>query len=638
MTVVDKTPNALASARIWWPSGLMVYLKCRVCWQIALTVFLCIVAIEGAILVPSVRSFERDLLLRIEESSLNALVTVVEIHGSAATSTDLAEFADPLARGTAIRGVILHNSDGEPLVAFGEKPSLNSERTLTNNSRLGRFFTGSLRTKNGTRYDVEWPREVTGLRGDVAVRLDASWIDSELMAFIGRIALLVLMISIFVSGGAMIVLGRTILRPMLQVRDAVVAAYDDPAQADTYRPVYDHRNEMGELVRALNHLLVRISRTHREDLAMLNAMVNETDVAITACDGDGVPVYANNAALLLCGCGTLDEMRKEGLPLIEPLHNGGAPLPLKELLADGWFSGEAVFSTSIGDTVPSYVNAGVLADDNDQPLRYYATITDISEVRETQERLHLRNLELAAAERTKSRFLANMSHEFRTPLNAIIGFSELVSDELAESNPSLRQRAYVDDIRKSGLHLLGIINDVLDMAKVESGAMTLQIGEVTVTDVIDDALRMVSKQIEERELKITVDIDKNVPSVQADELKFRQIMVNLLSNAVKFTPDGGAVSVSAHLGYSDTLGNHLSVVVADTGVGIAAGELQTILEPFGQGATVNSSQLGGTGLGLALCKALAEAHKGTFSIDSEIGSGTKAILCLPMAHAAKNAA
>lgn len=616
----------------------MVYLKCRVCWQLALAVFLCIVAIETAILIPSVRSFERDLLLRLEESSLSALAAVVEIRGGEATSADLAQFEAAFARATPIRGGSLLGPNNQPIATFGEQPDLITNLEKTSDSRLSRFITGRSRSENGTRYDVRWSQEDTGLIGDIIMRLDSSSINAELIAFVIRIAWLVLIISVFVSGGAMIVIGRTVLTPMLQVRDAVVAAWNDPAQADTYRLDYRRRNEMGELVIALNRLLVRISRTHREELAMLNAVANETNVAITACDEMGMLIYANDAALSLCRCRSMLEMQGKGLPRFERPDGDGAPITLKELLAGGGFSGETTLYTGAGNPVPGYVNAGVLTNDSDQTLRYFATIADISDVREAQERLRQRNLELAAAEQTKSRFLANMSHEFRTPLNAIIGFSELIGDELAGSNGNARHRTYIEDIRKSGMHLLSIITDVLDMAKVESGTMGVHFSDVSVTDVIDDALRMVSQQVKEKKLTVKVDFDKRLPTLRADELKLRQILLNLLTNAVKFTPEGGTITVSASPGHSEKLGECFKIVISDTGVGIAADELESVLEPFGQGAQTGQLQLGGAGLGLALCKALTEAHDGTFTLDSELGEGTTATLHIPINRAMENAA
>ena len=597
---------------------------------------MCIVAIETVILIPSVRSFERDLLLRLEESSFNALATVVEIHGGEATSADIARFERAFANATAIRGGSLLGPNGRRIATFGERPDLIA-KAKTNDSRLDRFITGRSRTENGTRYDVRWPQTETGLAGDLVVRLDSSWINAELVAFVMRIAGLVLMISVFVCGGAMIVLGRTILTPMLRIRDAVVSAIDDPAQADTYRLDYRHRNEISELVTALNRLLVRISRTHREELAMLNAVANETNVAIAACDDAGMLIYVNDAALSLCGCKSMMEMQGKGLPRFERPDGDGAPVTLHELLADGAFSGEATLYTGAGDPMPGYVNAGVLTNDSNQPLRYFATIADISDVREAQDRLQQRNLELAAAEQIKSRFLANMSHEFRTPLNAIIGFSELIGEDLAGSNGNVKHRAYIEDIRKSGRHLLSIITDVLDMAKIESGTINVQVGDVSVADIIDDSLSMVSQQAKKKDLAVKVDFDKNVPAVRGDELKLRQILVNLLTNAVKFTPDGGAIALSAAPAYSEKLGECLKIVIKDTGVGIAPAELESVLEPFAQGTRTGQLQLGGAGLGLALCKALAEAHGGAFTIESELGKGTTATLHIPVDRAMENA-
>ncbi len=202
----------------------------------------------------------------------------------------------------------------------------------------------------------------------------------------------------------------------------------------------------------------------------------------------------------------------------------------------------------------------------------------------------------------------------------------------------MRHRTYLNDIRKSGRHLLAIITDVLDMVKIESGTIQVQLGDVSVDEVVDDALHMLAQQIDEKRLTIAVDFDKRMPTVRADELKLRQILLNLLSNAAKFTPAGGAITVAAAPSHTEQLGDCVQIVVSDTGVGIAADELDTVLKPFGQGATACQQQLGGAGLGLTLCKALAEAHAGTLTIESEPHQGTRATVCLPIEPAMESAA
>lgn len=637
---MEQGASRLPRAKIALWRKASAYLSCRICWRLALAVFACIVVIETAILVPSIHSYEHDLLLRLEETSASALAAVIEVHGPATISAEFAAIGEGLTRATPIRGGVLLDASGAPVAMFGERPDLSVTATDHSAVRLGHVFNWErMRVQEGTRYDVRWPRQRTGLTGDVVMRLDAAWIGPELVAFVIRIALLVLMISVFVSGGAMIVLGRTILKPMLQVRDAVVAAGADPAHADTYAPDYRRNNEIGELVRSLNDLLERISRTHREELAMLTAMVDAASIAVAAFDEAGAPIYANATALQLFGCGSVGEMTDRRLPRLLPPERDGEALLIDELLADrDSYAGEAMVTTAGGASIPGFVNAGRLIDEQGRTVRYFATIADISQMRTAQEGLRKRNLELAAAEQAKSKFLANMSHEVRTPLNAIIGFSELLGDELTGETCSRRHRAFIEDIRKSGLHLLGIINDVLDMTKIESGTLDIKLSEVHVADVIDDALHMVAPQVEAHGLRVRVDFDQRTPSLCADELKLRQILLNLLTNAVKFTPEGGVIAVGVAVGDSAKLGACLEISVSDTGMGIAPGELASVLEPFSQGSTALQLHLGGAGLGLPLCKALAEAHGGELALASEVGRGTTVTIRLPIERPLESAA
>ncbi len=258
--------------------------------------------------------------------------------------------------------------------------------------------------------------------------------------------------------------------------------------------------------------------------------------------------------------------------------------------------------------------------------------TDITALKEREQ--SLRQSEQAAllakkaaedANRSKSDFLAKMSHELRTPLNAVIGFSEIMRDELFGPLGGKHYEGYVKDIHSSGSHLLSLINDILDMSKVESGTVELYEEEVELGTVIDESIRLVRDRADANSITVGVAHADDLPPLWADERKLRQILINLLSNAVKFTLEGGSVTVGAEL---DAEGK-MVIRVADTGIGIDPEHLETVLTPFGQVESPLNRKYEGTGLGLPLTKALTELHGGTLEIASVFGQGTTVSISFP---------
>ena len=229
------------------------------------------------------------------------------------------------------------------------------------------------------------------------------------------------------------------------------------------------------------------------------------------------------------------------------------------------------------------------------------------------------------ANRAKSEFLANMSHELRTPLNAVIGFSEIIMNEIVGPIGSPRYLEYARDIHDSGSHLLSLINDILDLSKVEAGKFEIEEQWITVAEIVAEAMTIAQTRAEAGALTLAVDIPDDLPALQGDRRAFKQILINLLTNAIKFTPRGGQVTVSARL--AETGG--LEIAVTDTGIGIAEKDLPTALASFGQidGAYTRKHQ--GTGLGLPLVKSLAEIHGGRLEIESAPGAGTTMRVHLP---------
>jgi signal transduction histidine kinase len=230
-----------------------------------------------------------------------------------------------------------------------------------------------------------------------------------------------------------------------------------------------------------------------------------------------------------------------------------------------------------------------------------------------------------AANRTKSEFLANMSHELRTPLNAIIGFSEVMQAQIYGSLGDKRYAEYAGDIRRSGQHLLEIINDILDLAKVEAGRLELRLDRVDVGQLFTACERLMQNKAASAGVTLIVRPVDTVPEIVADEIRLRQILLNLLSNAVKFTPRGGYVTLLVERAADRTC----EFKVIDTGIGMTEAEVAVAMEPFRQIDNTLARKYEGTGLGLPLTRALIELHGGRFELSSKPGIGTTATVCLP---------
>ncbi len=249
----------------------------------------------------------------------------------------------------------------------------------------------------------------------------------------------------------------------------------------------------------------------------------------------------------------------------------------------------------------------------------------VDEVESHTRKLQEANRELEKANRLKSEFLANMSHELRTPLNVIIGFSEVLRDTPPEQLGEEDRREFAENIVSSGYHLLELINDVLDLAKVEAGQMEIVPEEFFVGSVLKEVVTTLQPLAAKKGLTIDVDLSEHLTSVYADPGKFRQILYNLLSNAIKFTPEGGSVNVSGVV-----MGNTARFAVADTGIGIAEDDQERIFSEFQQVDGSAARQFEGTGLGLALTKKFVEMHGGRIWVESELGAGSTFYFTLPL--------
>lgn len=235
------------------------------------------------------------------------------------------------------------------------------------------------------------------------------------------------------------------------------------------------------------------------------------------------------------------------------------------------------------------------------------------------------------ASEAKTRFLATMSHELRTPLNAILGFSEMIRDELLGKIQNKAYRGYAGDIHASGTHLLHLINEILDISKIEAGKMELSLQAVSLSDLLSGALRVVEIRAHENHLRMRVDVPDDLPKIWADEQAMKQVLLNLLSNSVKFTPPGGSITLRARV--TDSMAR---IEVTDTGIGMSEGDLSRVFQPFERADNsyhlTADEKAGGTGLGLALVQRLVAMHRGNVQIESEPGKGTTATIELPLAR------
>jgi signal transduction histidine kinase len=236
------------------------------------------------------------------------------------------------------------------------------------------------------------------------------------------------------------------------------------------------------------------------------------------------------------------------------------------------------------------------------------------------------------ASRVKSEFLSNMSHELRTPLNAIIGFSQIIKEQTFGPVGSTKYRDYAVDIHESGIHLLELINEVLDYSRVEAGAAELLEDDVDVAAVFGTVIRMVRDRAAKQGVLLTIDSPDDLPRLRADTKKIRQILLNLLTNAIKFTKNGGTVTVTA---WARASGGYV-LQVSDTGIGIALADIPKALGVFGQIDSVMTRQHDGTGLGLPLTKSLAEMHGGSLDLQSQPGVGTTVTVRFPAERIIKN--
>ena len=391
----------------------------------------------------------------------------------------------------------------------------------------------------------------------------------------------------------------------------------------------------------------RLDQRLRDQQFYTRSLIESNINAMMTTDPRGIITDVNKQAEALTGC-TRDELI--GAPFKNHFTDSSrAEAGINRVLTEGTVTNyELTARARNGRETVVFYNATTFHDRDRILQGVFASATDVTELKRFERTLQQKNVELEGASRMKSEFLANMSHELRTPLNAIIGFSEVLKDGLM-GEMSDQQRKSIGEIFSSGQHLLSLINDILDLSKVEAGKMTLDLEPVQVSSLFVNSLSIVRQKAAARHVGLRMDAAEELGSIHADARKVKQIVYNLPSNAVKFTSEGGQVTLRASRVPRADVGQlsgswagrrfpladsefaeFLKISVIDSGIGIAADGLERLFQPFSQIDSGLARKFQGTGLGLAMVKLFAELHGGTVAVESAEGQGACFTVWLPL--------
>lgn len=367
-----------------------------------------------------------------------------------------------------------------------------------------------------------------------------------------------------------------------------------------------------------------LQRERDDAISLLTSVFDVSEVGIIVTDQNQRIVRVNDSFVRIYGWHRDDLIGQEFSQLLVPEERDLARANHDEFMnGAGRNSGEMKMMRQDGNIANALFTTAALELSNGRRFQV-TTIMDITLRKQMEITLRLAKEQADTANQAKSTFLANMSHELRTPLNAIIGFSEMMIKETFGALANEKYKEYLGDIHLSARHLLEIINEVLDMSKIEAGRAQLDEELFDVSQMVSAVTRMMASRAFSAGLKIVEDIDNDLPPLYADPRLVRQILINLVGNAVKYSNEGGTITIRAHM----TKYNSLHIIVADEGIGIPKDRITEALEPFGQVSKPSDSR-GGTGLGLPLAKAMTELHNGSLSLESEFGKGTTVTVEFP---------
>jgi PAS domain S-box-containing protein len=430
-----------------------------------------------------------------------------------------------------------------------------------------------------------------------------------------------------------------------QIKKQLASSSDEPCESVAKRrdgsvfPVEiqskpAHYKDRAVVVTAIRDITAR--KKAEERVAVLDMAINQSVDGVAIVDLEGFIQFANSAWIGMQG-GGVDDPHSQRLstfnfpdPQKTEFFSSENEEPvdfLKEAINKGTFSGEVEQTRMDGSVFPVWMTCSLVRGENEKPIGLVVIARDITERKAMEDQVNRAKNTAESASRAKSAFLANMSHELRTPLTAIKGFAQLLEDSYY-GDLNENQGGFVKDISDSAAHLLSLINEILDLAKIESGKMDFVPSIVDISDLIEKSLVMVKEKCHKHQIRLTTTIADDLEDLmmEVDERKMKQVLFNLLSNASKFTPDGGEIVVEA-----SKTSDEILIAVRDSGIGIPAEEQDKIFEEFYQATGIDGKKEPGTGLGLPVTKRLVELHRGCIWVESD-GSdqGSRFCFTLPL--------
>ena len=610
----------------FWP-----LLRCRLCWRVTVCVFVSILLIEIVILIPSYHGREQFLLSQLEDKSLAILTAAIHHHGQDHQTPIVLDEAW-LAHDKSLIGFKLFDQTGGLLSIYGDSPTIDLKTAQGDDFR-------STRRAEGTRYDVYW--DSGDLKGEyfAIATLDSSLVTNQISAFVWRVSGLVLLVTLFVSIATMGVLTIMVIKPVLNLREHMIAALNQPDQADQFALEHELNHELGEMTDAFNALVRRLAERYREGLRAREQRFEDFADAASdwfwEMDEELRFSYFSERFTELTGVPKeklLGKTREEtGIPGVDPvvwerhLAELHAHLPFRNFthprtLSDGrevWLS----------------ISAKPHFDKTGKFKGYRGIGTEITRLKQAEQELRISLEKAEVANKAKSEFLANMSHEIRTPMTAVIGMADL----LAQGDLKAEQRQQAITIKRSGEALVDILNDILDLSRLEAGKLELVPGDFHLPNLVRGIVGLLVNHAKAKGIGLVCDLPDNLPqAVHGDATRIRQALINLVGNGIKFTEAGEVRITLSHRPREDGC----SVVrfeVIDTGIGIATTDIDRVFSKFEQEDSSISRRFGGSGLGLTICQQLIGLMKGETGVESEKDSGSTFWFEIPL-EAANGAA
>jgi PAS domain S-box-containing protein len=378
-------------------------------------------------------------------------------------------------------------------------------------------------------------------------------------------------------------------------------------------------------------IVTDLTEQKRAEQDFMYRVFDQASEAILVCDLTGKIIRSNKVATMLFGADLLQVFFDQAIPLYK--EETGKLFLINDASKGNIFGLEVKYTNRSHEELALLISAGILTGQlPGEALGFLVTIADITLRKRAEEELARVNLIVEDTLKAKSRFLANMSHELRTPLNAIIGFSEVLQDKLF-GPLNAKQETFITNIVSSGRHLLSLINDVLDISKMEANKMSLELSSLNIEEVCQETIAAFSEKARKKQIELSCTIDPSMSGVPvvADVRKIKQILYNLVDNGIKFNRASGTVSILIQKVSDAFEAEAVQIVVEDTGIGITKADQAKLFVPFSQLAqSCFDKQTEGTGLGLALSKHLVELHGGTILIRSELGKGCRFTVLLPL--------